>query len=282
LGGGSGSFVAGNAVNENGVPLALATGTPPITSPASNPFVPTTPVTPPLSCSSPGCELSYATLVGSATFIPNVQNVAAPNSNVILNAGFAMVGFTDNSGLPAAVVTQVETGTADNVVSWGRWTAATLSGSPWPNFNTLAYATGLPSPIADLTSTTGTFTFNFIGGPNPTDGTNVGTVLGGQVIGQFGPTPLVGISNFQYQIRSATFTLNTAVGGELRVPSGGPFAPFSGSVNVTTTGFECSSPCSALVNGHFLGAGATHAGFAYHVGSQAGTINTVGAAAFKR
>ena len=272
-------FVAGDAVNGNGIPLAIATGQPPITSVSSSP---TTPPVTPLSCSAPGCELSYATLVGSATFIPDVQNVAAPNSNVMLNAGFAMVGFTDNGGTPAAVVTQVETGTADNVVSWGRWTAATLAGSPWPNFNTLAYVTGLPSPIADLTATTGTFTFNFIGGPNPTDGTNVGTVLGGQVIGQFGPTPLVGISNFTYSIRGSTFTLNTSVGGELVVPVGGPYAPFTGSVNVTTSGSECSGGCSSLVKGHFMGAGATHAGFAYHVGSVSGTVNTVGAAAFKR
>jgi hypothetical protein len=277
-------FVAGDAVNANGIPLAIANGTPPITSVSSSPTTPpvTPPVTPPLSCSAPGCELSYATLVGSASFIPDVQNVAAPNSNVMLNANFAMVGFTDNSGTPAAVVTQVETGTADNVVSWGRWTAATLAGSPWPNFNTLPYVTGLPSPIADLTATTGTFVFNFIGGPNPTDGTNVGTVLGGQVIGQFGPTPLVGISNFTYSIRGSTFTLNTSVGGELVVPVGGPYAPFTGSVNVTTSGGECSGGCSSLVKGHFMGAGATHAGFAYHVGSVSGTVNTVGAAAFKR
>ena len=199
----------------------------------------------------------------------------------MLNAGFAMVGFTDTSGQPAAAVTQIETGTADNVVSWGRWTAATLAGSPWPNFNTLPYVTGLPSPIADLTATTGTFTFNFIGGTNPTDGTNVGTVLGGQVIGQFGPTPKVGINNFTYSIRGNTYTIGTPVGAELLVPTGGPYAPFSGTASLTSSGTDCSFGCSASVNGHFLGSGATHAGFVYNAGGGISPA-TVGAAAFKR
>jgi len=286
---GTNTFVAGDAVNENGIPLAIATGTPSVPFLPSSPTAPVTPpVTPPLppvvplSCST-GCELSYATLTGSASLIGTVQNIAAPNSNVLLNPSFAMIGFTDLAGQPAVAVTQVETGTADNVVSWGRWTSATLAGSPWPLFNTLAYVTGLPSPIADLTATTGTFTFNFIGGTNPTDGTNVGTVLGGQVIGQFGPTPKAGISNFMYSIRGSTFTLNTPLGSELIVPTGGPYAPFAGTVTATATPFsECSGGCSATVNGHFLGTGATHAGFAYSVNSVSGTVTTVGAAAFKR
>ena len=285
LGAGSGSFVAGDAVNENGIPLAIATGTPPITSLSSPPTTPVTPPVTPLSCST-GCELSYAQLIatGSAPpFMATVQNIAAPNSGVILDSSFAMVGFTNVSGQPMAVITQVETGTADNVVSWGRWTAATQAGSPFTNLNSLPYVTGLPSPIADLTATTGTFTFNFIGGTNPTDGTNTGTVLGGQVIGQFGPTPKAGI-NFTYAIRGSTFTLSTPVGSELIVPTGGPYAPFAGTVtaSVTPGPGECSGGCSASVNGHFLGAGATHAGFAYSVNSVNNTVTTVGAAAFKR
>jgi hypothetical protein len=144
--------------------------------------------------------------------------------------------------------------------------------------------TGLPSPIADLTATTGTFAFNFIGGTSPTDGTNLGTVLGGQVIGQFGPTPKAGISNFMYSIRGSTFTLSTPLGSELIVPTGGPYAPFGGTVtaSVTPGPGECSGGCTATVNGHFMGTGATHAGFAYSVNSVSGTVTTVGAAAFKR
>jgi hypothetical protein len=150
------------------------------------------------------------------------------------------------------------------------------------NLHSIAYATGLPSPIADVTATTGTFTFNFIGGTNPTDGTNIGTVLGGQVIGQFGPIPKAGI-NFMYSIRGSTFTLSAPAGSELLVPAGGPFAPFAGTVSASAAPIgECSGGCSATVNGHFLGAGATHAGFAYSVNSVSGTVTTVGAAAFKR
>jgi len=146
------------------------------------------------------------------------------------------------------------------------------------NLNSLPYVTGLPSPIADLTATTGTFMFNFIGGTNPTDGTNVGTVLGGQVIGHFGPSPGAQINNFQYAIRGNTYTINTAI---LSVPVGGPYAPFSGSGTLTSSATDCSFGCSATVNGHFMGAGATHAGFVYNAGGGISPA-TVGAAAFKR
>lgn len=248
------TFVAGDKVTENGLPASLFG---------------------PLDCTT-GCELSYATLIGSAGFIGSAQNVAAPNSKVTLDANLAMVAF-NNGGQLAGVVAQTETGTADGVLSWGRWTSATLNGSPWPNFNTLAYVTGLPSPIADLTSTTATYTYNLIGGTNPTDGTNVGTVLGGQLIGHFGPSPGAQISNFQYSIRGNTYTINTTI---LSVPAGGPYAPFSGAGTLTSSGFDCSS-CSASVNGHFMGSGATHAGFAYNAGGGASPA-TVGAAAFRR
>jgi hypothetical protein len=254
------AFVAGDEVTENGLPASLVA---------------------PLNCAT-GCELSYATLTGTGfPFTGAAQGVAAPNSAVVLDANLAMVAFRTGGGQAAGVVAQTDTGTADGVLSWGRWTAATLGGSAWPNFNTLAYVTGLPSPIADLTSQSGTFTFNLIGGTAPTDGQTVGTLLGGQVIGFFGPNPKVGISNFQYAIRGNTYTISTPVGSEFVVPPGGPYAPFSGTATLTSSGFDCSFGCAASVNGHFMGAGATHAGFAYSAGGGLSPA-TVGAAAFKR
>jgi len=254
------AFVAGDQVTANGLPASLVS---------------------PLDCTT-GCELAYATLTGSGfPFTGSAQSVAAPNSGVLLDGNLAMIGFKTSSSQFAAVGAQTDTGTADGVLSWGRWTAATLDGSPWPAFQTLAYVTGLPSPIADLTSQTGTFTFNLIGGTAPTDGTNVGTLLGGQVIGYFGPTPKVGINNFSYAIRGNTYTISTPLGSEFVVPPGGPYAPFSGTATLASSGSDCTLGCSANVNGHFMGSGATHAGFAYTAGGVVSPA-TVGAAAFKR
>jgi hypothetical protein len=46
-------------------------------------------------------------------------------------------------------------------------------------------------------------------------------------------------------------------------------------------GTACPTTCFAQVNGHFMGAGATHAGFAYNFTNVSAT-QIVGAAAFKR
>jgi hypothetical protein len=165
-------------------------------------------------------------------------------------------------------------------VSWGRWIGgATIDGSPWSGFQTLAYVVGLPSPIADITSMSGSFTFNLIGWTAPTDGTNLGTVTGGQLVGTFGPTPTVAINNFTFNVAGNSYNLTTAA-SPIPVSTGGPYAPFSAGF-VPVTGTACASGCNAQVNGHFMGAGATHAGFSYSVANFAGPP-VVGAAAFKR
>ncbi len=227
----------------------------------------------PVDCSTAaGCEVAYATLVGGSGTA--AQFHAAPGQ-VTLDGSSAVTAFTDGS-TKALTGMNVDTGTSGGVVSWGRWVGgATIDGAPWSGFQTLAYVAGLPTPIADITAMSGTFTFNLVGWTAPTDGVNVGTVTGGQLIGTFGPSPTVTISNFNFSLATIAYSMN----GTLTVPTGGPYAPFSGAAGVT--GMACPTTCAAQVNGHFMGAGATHAGFAYNFQNVSAT-NVVGAAAFQR
>jgi hypothetical protein len=260
-------LVAGNNVTEpSGRPASLSAGSglPPLLPPI-------------LNCST-GCEVAFASLDPTAT----VKSVPAASSAVVLGSDQSMVAFNDSGQTKAAVGVQSEFGTSLGVTSWGRWTMATIDGSPWPNFNTLAYVTGLPTPIADITGMSGTFTFNLIGATAPTDGSNIGTVTGGQVIGRFGPSPTVDIRNFTLAIAGNSYDMTQ---NGIPVPTAGPNALFSSPVSVTPIGGgACISTCSAQVNGQFMGAGATHAGFAYNLDDTGitGTTQIVGAAAFKR
>jgi hypothetical protein len=232
----------------------------------------------PLNCgTAAGCELAYATLVsGSGT---STQFHANPGQATLAGDG-AMIAFNDGSSTKALAGMSVDTGSADGVVSWGRWIGgATIDGSPWSGFQTLAYVVGLPSPIADITSMSGSFTFNLIGWTAPTDGVNLGTVTGGQLVGTFGPSPTVSINNFAFTVAGNAYNMTSTA---IPLSTAGPYAPFSsGFVPVSGPPVACASGCSAQVNGHFMGAGATHAGFAYSVANFAGSP-IVGAAAFKR
>ena len=250
------AFVAGDNVTSSGLPGSL---------PA------------PPNCGTPaGCEVAYATLVSFSG--ASTQFHANPRQ-VTLGADGAMTAFNDGNS-KALTGTHVDGGALDGVVAWGRWVGgATINGTPWSGFQTLAYVTGLPTPIADITSMSGTFTFNLVGWTAPTDGTNTGVVTGGQLIGHFGPSPTVDIKDFTPVIAGKSY--NMAQNG-IPVPTTGPYAPFSASAGVTGTGGgACAfTACSAQVNGHFMGAGASHAGFSYRLTD--GGTQTVGAAAFKR
>jgi hypothetical protein len=124
------------------------------------------------------------------------------------------------------------------------------------------------------------FTFNLVGATAPTDGTNTGVVTGGQVIGHFGSFPTVEIKDFTLAIAGRSYSMSQTGISLL------PTAPrFSSAVGVTGTGGgACGfTGCSAQVNGQFMGAGATHAGFAYSLSDfGASPTPVVGAAAFKR
>jgi hypothetical protein len=251
-------FVAGDNVTSSGLPASLFG---------------------PLNCgTAAGCEVAYTTLVGGVAAMPPPQFHANPGQ-VTLDGNSAMTAFNDGTSAKALTGMHVDGGTSGGVVSWGRWVGgATINGAPWPAFQTLAYVTGLPTPIADITSMSGTFTFNLVGWTAPTDGTNVGVVTGGQLIGTFGPSPTVAINNFNFNLAGNAYSMNT-VAGPIPVSTGGPYAPFSAS-GVQVTSPVCTG-CTAQVSGHFMGAGATHAGFAYSVNTF-GPAPIVGAAAFQR
>jgi hypothetical protein len=235
----------------------------------------------PLDCGTPaGCEVAYATLVSS---VGASTKFHANPGDVTLAGDASMTAFTDAAGVSRALTgMHVDGGSSGGVVTWGRWVgSATLGGTPWSGFQTLAYVTGLPSPIADITAMSGTFTFNLVGWTAPTDGLgNVGTVTGGQLIGTFGPSPTVAINNFSFNVAGNAYNMTTPT--PVGISTAGPYAPFSaGGAQVQVTGSACASGCSAQVNGHFMGAGATHAGFAYSVATF-GPAPVVGAAAFQR
>jgi hypothetical protein len=250
-------LVAGDNVTNSGLPASLVS---------------------PLSCgTSAGCEVAYATLVSS---VGASTKFHANPGDVTLAGDGSMTAFTDGAGVPRTLTgTHVDGGSSGGVVTWGRWVgSATLGGTPWSGFQTLAYVTGLPSPIADITAMSGTFTFNLIGATAPTDSLgNVGTVTGGQLVGTFGPSPTVTINNFNFSLAGSAYSMTSAA---IPVPTGGPYAPFS-SPGVPVNGTACPTTCFAQVNGQFMGAGATHAGFAYNFQNVSAT-NIVGAAAFKR
>jgi hypothetical protein len=280
-GAGGSTYVSGDAVSPAGVPVPLTQSTPSFTElPSSSTTPATPPATPPLGCSA-GCELAYGSLdMPSVVTVGAVNAVPATGGPVVLS-GTNVVSFVDGAGVTyASTGPIVESGQADNIVTWSRWTgSATLSGSPWPGFVTLANVAGLPSPIADLTSTTATFTYNLVGWTAPTNGAATGTVTGGQLVGHFGANPMVDIVNFSLTVGANAYSFSQA---GIPVPTGGPFAPFAaGGIPVTGS---CVSGCLAEVKGHFMGAGATHAGFAYKVNNPFDALNpdTVGAAAFKR
>jgi hypothetical protein len=253
-------LVAGNNVTSTGLPASLFG---------------------PIDCgTTAGCEVAYATIDGVAAPVATSTRFHANPGDVTLAGDGSMTAFKDAAGNAKALTgSHVDGGTAGGVVTWGRWVGgATINGSPWPGFQTLAYVTGLPTPIADITGMSGTFTFNLVGATAPTDTLgNVGTVTGGQLIGTFGPSPTVAVSNFNFSLAGNAYSMNS---GAISVPTAGPYAPFTGS-GLTVTGPACLSGCTAQVNGQFMGAGATHAGFAYNVTNFAGP-SIAGAAAFQR
>jgi hypothetical protein len=175
------------------------------------------------------------------------------------------------------------------VIAWGRWTgpvSSTVTAVPSQTFGPndgLHYVVGIPAPIAALGGT-GTATFNLIGATSPTDGVNSpGTVTGGQLVANLGPAPTVNLQNFTFAHAGNTYVMNKA-----GMPITGPLSPFSGSLSgfaggdfAGSTGTCASTSCSAQVNGHFYGANASHAGFAYKVNPGFAAPIT-GAAAFAR
>jgi hypothetical protein len=231
------------------------------------------------NCSG-GCELAYAIQqngFGGVGALPATDPVGLTQG-----PPGQLLSFTVDGQAMTLTGTTVEFGAADGIVAWGRWVgSATINGQPWTGFQSLPYVFGLPTPMSDLTASSATFTYHLIGATAPTDGTNVGIVTGGTLVGAFGPTPKVGI-DLSLSIAGQAYNINSG-GATIPVSGAGPYAPFSASgVGTTSSTGGCAvAPCSTQVVGHFMGPGATHAGFTYSVFPYPGPT-IVGAAAFKR
>jgi hypothetical protein len=239
--------------------------------PAANP-------NPPLVTGS-GYDLSYA-VGGTIPFTTNDPQVTAT-----FNATGEMIDSVSSLGKLTLNGTHAEFGTAGGVIAWGRWigpVASTFTAVPSQTFGPndgLHYVIGIPAPITALGGT-GTASFNLIGATSPTDGVNTpGTVTGGQLVVNLGTAPTVNLQNFTFTQAGSNYVMNKA-----GMPITGPFSPFSGTLGSAdfagSTGACQFTICSAQVNGHFYGANASNAGFAYKV-TGAGPAIT-GAAAFAR
>lgn len=180
----------------------------------------------------------------------------------------------------------------DGGMVWGRWdTGATIA----LNGQTFAPPTGvffvygnltppsaLPQPLASTTALMGTLTYDYIGGPRPTDGAgNVGQFLSGSFTVNFLDRSLGGnvayqVGNFIYNIPvpdGTRLTSNTGyVGFELRDVNNGLWR---NSLTNATGSLDATS-----VGGLFLGSRAQGLGVVFSA-SDGVAGRTAGAAAFK-
>ncbi|NJN40100.1 MAG: FecR domain-containing protein [Gammaproteobacteria bacterium] len=210
---GDATFVAGDQVTPTGSPASIAG----------------------LTCTN-GCELAYSSVVGG---VATVSSVPATVGAYTFNAAGEMVAFTSAGQTKALTGSTVEFGTDGGVTAWGRWIGgATINGAVWTGFQTLPYVIGLPSPIADVTTGTATYSFNLIGATAPTDGTTTGSLTSATLVGNFGPSPKVDIT-MNVAIAGNTIMVGTGT-SPLIVPGGGPYAPFSG-ITTTQSGSGCVS-----------------------------------------
>lgn len=241
------------------------------------PAVPSNP-NPPLASGS-GYDLSYAS-GGASPFTANDGQVSAT-----FDAAGKLTSWTGANGTATLNGTQAEFGTAGGALAWGRWTgpvASTIAAIPPQTYaanDGLHYVVGNPAPIAALGGS-GTLTFNLIGATAPTNGISPpGTVTGGQLVANLGPAPTVDLQNFTFTHAGNTYVMNKP-----GMAITGPFTPFNGTLGTAefagSTGACQFTTCSAQVNGHFYGANASHAGFAYQVTGGGPTVS--GATAFAR
>lgn len=232
-------------------------------------------VNPPLVTGS-GYDLSYA--VGGTS--ANDAQVSAT-----FDASGKLTGWSGGTGTATLNGTHAEFGTAAGALAWGRWTgpvSSTITAIPSATYGAndgVHYVVGVPAPITALAGS-GTATFNLIGATSPTDGVNTpGTVTGGQLVANLGAAPTVNLQNFTFSHSSGNYVMN-----KVGMPITGPLSPFNGTLGSAdfagSTGACQFTICSAQVNGHFYGANASHAGFAYRVTGGGPTIS--GAAAFAR
>ena len=212
---------------------------------------------------------------------------------------FATVGGSPGSqvniGRGTATSPAAETG-GDSLITWGRWTSGTTTGTAGVAPLTLGanqgfhYVVGAATPAASMPAS-GTATFTLMGATKPTFGD-----------GALAPGTFTGSMAVQWGGAAATkvgvdFNITMPGDGSYRLMSnGGVSTPttsliststgsaFSGPAAVTFTGAgtgrACTGACSGNVNGFFAGPSAERAGAVYMIGF--GGTGIQGAAAFTR
>lgn len=243
--------------------------------------LPPTPPAPPMA-SGPGYHVSFAyggTTAGNA--IGNGTGLAVAT----FNTTGQMTTWTDAGGSTSTLLgTHGEGGNVPGVVAWGRWTGLVAIPSP-QTFGTnegLHYVVGLPTPVMPTTGTAVPYTQIGVTKPTTTDGTGgLGTASVGLTANFVSSTVSANIT--------ASFTTPSTWGYSVTIPgtisgqqmTGTAFGQFgTGTVPASYVCGACN--CRATFNGAFFGAGASHAGLAYQIGPDVGSVKVSGAAVLKQ
>ncbi len=214
------------------------------------------------------------------------------NGDILAFSGSNLITFNSSAGagiFPAGNLNSgsvVETGSVAAVdgstMNWGRWVGSTVSvvGLLGTYVNP---PTGLSYVYGDRTATlpaSGTFTYNYAGGPNPVDAAgNVGTFSGGSFNVSFGGTSTIGIATpLALTVAGASYSLNNLCGGLCTFGSPG----FTGTNNLSgnCVGGTCGGGTAVFgaLSGQFTGASAGGLAITDAVGS----TNVTFTGAFKR
>ena len=270
-------FTAATPVNENGIPLVIATGTPPFTQlPGTS------------STQLPSGTYDALLQIGWGPY--NISNSLTAQPVTFGSSGEALtIGPNAVNGGTVYEINNV------SPIAWGRWTGPAVSVTYPGTMNVtqdqgVHYVVGIPTPTS-LIPTTGMVPFTLVGATNPTfdAGTRVpGSFQNGQMMVDFS-TARVGLQFNVVFSGPGAFTYAVQTTGGVANPSASQLAITgntftSTTVGVTTTPFGsgapgCSTACQMTVSGGFFGPSAPdYAGFVY--GSSASGVS--GAAVFKK
>ena len=229
--------------------------------------------------SGPGYELAgVATAGGAGPILP----VNGYFSSAVFDSSGALTSFTSGATTYSLAGTQADFGTADGVIAWGRWTGlvnVTTGTVTTPvtiaSNDGLHYVIGLPTPAASL-PTSGTFTYNMIGGSSPTFSNGSappGVLNSASLAGNF----TTGAVNINLQATAGGSTYTGAAAG---VMGGATFNAMGTATSSAPT--NCTVGCGLNVNGFFTGAGASHAGMVYQITNTTPGVSLNGTAALRR
>ncbi|HEX5804319.1 MAG TPA: FecR family protein [Azospira sp.] len=221
------------------------------------------PVSAPLAAGSG----NYVVHVGMKNGATTSPTIATSNTAATFNENSVLTSF--QGGGDAYAATSIAGGfSMDGVLGWGRWQSGTYNSStPLTDYH---YAVGVPTPSAEISAISGTFTYLLAGYTTPTT-TN----------GLTGSAPSATLSaSFSGGLVSASMDLSVAVAGVTYTGNytGSNFAAGSAGLSLSAPCGACGS-CSAY--GFLAGSNASHAGMTYTL-QTTGSEYVNGALAFKR